>query len=450
MSLLPQQIPPQTTIFGTVQIGQDGKPTGNVIIDQNWWLYFFNIGKQVLSGPTSPIPVPPAVNIALTDDFIGDTDAVQLPRKIANVQLLIPDQNVGPSLQDVTNAMQLASAALLQDPFQGPQGIPGPIGMPGLDGEQGEDGTIGPAGPAGAAGAAGVSGLPGIPIWGLDGEEAPEPMMIQGPQGAAGAAGATGATGPTGPTGPAGQPAIIILDGDQGEEGFVGAPGAPGPGFLSFDSHPDSPNAANDEFETKVLASKWTVQHNTAAVVNFSTYCPGSIWIKHTANTLYIISEAFVPGSADFSVTFKAYHTPLASFDYVGVQVSDSADSLVQTPGSGNGYALGYVFNGSSGTPAQIEADKWSAGSRTQGTYTNILGLTTNVTIFNQIYLHLQRVGGTWTAWWSLNGVVFNQYTGITFTVTPTVGFITLISAPQNSNTMYSAFDFVRVNQLFL
>lgn len=88
MSLLPQQIPPQTALLGKVEIGADGRPTGNVIIDINWWLFLFNIGKQVLSGPTAPIPLPAAVSIALSDDDLSDVDALQDRQAIASATAL--------------------------------------------------------------------------------------------------------------------------------------------------------------------------------------------------------------------------------------------------------------------------------------------------------------------------------------------------------------------------
>jgi hypothetical protein len=69
MSLLPQLIPPQTEPFGEVQIDpQSGKPTGNIIIGVNWYLFLYNIGKQTLSGSGTPIPVPPSVFLSIPED----------------------------------------------------------------------------------------------------------------------------------------------------------------------------------------------------------------------------------------------------------------------------------------------------------------------------------------------------------------------------------------------
>lgn len=337
-------------------------------------------------------------------------------------------------------------------PIPGPQGLQGPvgIGIPGNDGEPGEDGTVGPPGVAGPSGPAGATGPPGPQALGLDGDDGSDPMMIPGAQGPQGNPGAQG---------PMGQPAIIFIEGDQGDDGQVGPPGAAGAtgtatgSYLSFDSHPSSPNAANDEFEGASLSAQWTVQQNTASVVNFSSYCPGSIWVKLPSGSTgdYVISEAFAPGSADFSVTLKCYGSLAADFNQIGVQVSDTAASLNTSPGSGTGYNFILIH---ASTPL-VQINMWASGSHTGGSGENPQFSTgggahnTN----GAMYLHLQRVGGTWTAWFSSDGAVFSQYNGISFTAAPTVAFITLflqLSGSSASVPIYGAFDFLRVNQLFM
>jgi len=68
MSLLPQTIPPQTEPFGEVQRDAAGQPTGKIIVGINWYLFLYNIGRQTISAPGTPIPVPPAVFLTLPDD----------------------------------------------------------------------------------------------------------------------------------------------------------------------------------------------------------------------------------------------------------------------------------------------------------------------------------------------------------------------------------------------
>ena len=68
MALLPQQIPPQSTSLGTVA-DKDGKIVGAVTMDVNWWLFLYNIAKQILSASGSPIPV---TNVAVSIDLSND------------------------------------------------------------------------------------------------------------------------------------------------------------------------------------------------------------------------------------------------------------------------------------------------------------------------------------------------------------------------------------------
>lgn len=119
-----------------------GQPSGKVTIDINWWLFFLNISKQVLSAPGTPVPLPPIYNIAVFDSQdVEPADATQSPRMIANsvqlesqdvelagadiaglplrisnAQLLQADPDVTPTLRDLTNAIVLGSDPLLVDP----------------------------------------------------------------------------------------------------------------------------------------------------------------------------------------------------------------------------------------------------------------------------------------------------------------------------------------------
>jgi len=99
--LLPGQIPPQTIPL------VEQSPTGEMIVDINWYLYFYNLGKNVLRGPSA--------NISLIDFDVVDSDAMQAPRQILNAMLLQADQDSGPSLRDMQNALLLAQDSLLPD-----------------------------------------------------------------------------------------------------------------------------------------------------------------------------------------------------------------------------------------------------------------------------------------------------------------------------------------------
>lgn len=61
-SSLPQQIPPQIAPLGAVDAA------GNVIMDVNWWLFFYNIAHQVLSAPGTPVPISTTASVFTLSD----------------------------------------------------------------------------------------------------------------------------------------------------------------------------------------------------------------------------------------------------------------------------------------------------------------------------------------------------------------------------------------------
>lgn len=107
---LPNQIPPQSV--PATMIG----PEGQQVFETNWWLFFYNLANQVLTGQNGNIALPPAVNIPMIDSDVFDTDSLLASRLALNAALQIPDADVGPSTRDVANALLLATDALLQDP----------------------------------------------------------------------------------------------------------------------------------------------------------------------------------------------------------------------------------------------------------------------------------------------------------------------------------------------
>ena len=107
-TILPQQIPPQGTPF-------DMK--GDTYVALDWYLFFYNLALQTLSGQGgSSVPTSQADIIDMVDLDADGTDTAVLPRRIVNAQALLPDVDVGPSIQQVTNALVLASDGLLPDP----------------------------------------------------------------------------------------------------------------------------------------------------------------------------------------------------------------------------------------------------------------------------------------------------------------------------------------------
>lgn len=115
--LLPGQIPPQTIPL------VEQSPTGEMIVDINWYLYFYNLGKNVLMGSLGSVPMSAAVNVALIDSDVVDSDAMQAPRQILNAMLLQPDQDIGPTLREMQNALLLAQDGWLSDAIPAAQPV---------------------------------------------------------------------------------------------------------------------------------------------------------------------------------------------------------------------------------------------------------------------------------------------------------------------------------------
>ena len=117
VGVLPGQIPPQTIPL------VEESPTGEMITNINWYLYFYTLGKQVLMSASGAIPFSPSTSIALIDSDVVDSDAMQAPRQILNAMLLQPDADIGPSLRDVQNALLLSQDGLLPDAIPAAQAI---------------------------------------------------------------------------------------------------------------------------------------------------------------------------------------------------------------------------------------------------------------------------------------------------------------------------------------
>lgn len=130
---LPTEIPLQSVPFAHTSTD------GTIYVEFNWYLFLYNLAFTVF-GPNGT-PIPPSVQITLTDDDAISTDSIQayrqianmaaleaqdmeltgadvadLRRRITNMQALIPDQDVTASLRDLANAILLAADAVLPDP----------------------------------------------------------------------------------------------------------------------------------------------------------------------------------------------------------------------------------------------------------------------------------------------------------------------------------------------
>lgn len=113
MSLLPQQILPQTIPIGTVDPN-----TGNVTIDKNWWLLLYNLCENALGSSNNAPQSDNTQLIANTDTDITDTDATVLQLPIQNLAVQVETTQVSSSdLPDIARSLLLAQIALLPDPI---------------------------------------------------------------------------------------------------------------------------------------------------------------------------------------------------------------------------------------------------------------------------------------------------------------------------------------------
>ena len=122
MSLLPQAI-----LAPAAPIGILDKETGYVIIEQNWWLFLYNLSLNVLGvgagGPTGSTGLPATALIELSgvDADASDADAIVLRQPIANLNALTgilteTETDAFALRQPLLNALLLAQEATLPDP----------------------------------------------------------------------------------------------------------------------------------------------------------------------------------------------------------------------------------------------------------------------------------------------------------------------------------------------
>lgn len=110
MSLLPQTIPPYSHSFGKAN-------DVDIVIDKNWWLFFYNIAQNVL-GTNEGLPASSLTELASLDADVADVDAIVLRRPIDNAvaQLTLDTVASSSDLPDIARALLLAQDPLLPDP----------------------------------------------------------------------------------------------------------------------------------------------------------------------------------------------------------------------------------------------------------------------------------------------------------------------------------------------
>jgi hypothetical protein len=173
-----------------------------------------------------------------------------------------------------------------------------------------------------------------------------------------------------------------------------------GDGGANPDIPPASPNTEDDEFTGGSLNAKWSVINNTVASVDFSSRNTSWLTVKMTGNQLYEIQQSY-SNSGDFQFT--------ACFS------SSFAD---------NGQGPRMVFRNSAETDAVLASILRSGGNvqallqtQTGGASRNTGFATTLATSISaggiwvgKIYMHVQRVSGSWEFWWSTDGITFSRH----------------------------------------
>ena len=127
MSVLPNQILPQTIPFGKVQ------PDGRVLIEHDWWLLIYNICLNSI-GSQIGLPASALTELASTDSDAADSDATVLRQPIENLESRVYDDPVRSESEfpDIARALLQSQDAILPDPVPQAQPISAisPTGSP--------------------------------------------------------------------------------------------------------------------------------------------------------------------------------------------------------------------------------------------------------------------------------------------------------------------------------
>jgi hypothetical protein len=195
---------------------------------------------------------------------------------------------------------------------------------------------------------------------------------------------------------------------------------------------PGSPNTEDDEFDSSSLDAKWTQSLTGAPTVNIDTSVP-SCYIAQlqaggAARTAQI-EQTYAP-AGDFSITAKA----------IGLfrQSDLSVDLWAMNTAESEGFLIQHRFGATAPETSFLTIDASSFNDR--GTL--VIGLAAGTV--DTLYIHLQRVGTTLSAWYSFDGLSFGRIN--TNTKTFTVNKIRLRANMTSSATVpvWAGWDWVR------
>lgn len=156
-----------------------------------------------------------------------------------------------------------------------------------------------------------------------------------------------------------------------------------------YDPTPSSSNTEDDEFNTASLDAKWTVVTNTAASVDYDTTWQSHAFIEFDGDQDYEITQSYAP-AGDFSITCSYTVAGTTNFQQAVLAAHDNN----ATPGAGDSVYIDYLYT----TGHVIRLIRVDGGGASVIVNYSVPGV-------NRFYLHLQRVGSTWSAWFSFNAL---------------------------------------------
>ncbi len=126
-SLLPNSILPPNSPIGTVW--KDGQVTGEVtMMEQNWWLFFYNLAQQVLGVGNVGLPASALIELGALDTDVSASDTSALRQPVSNLAEVLsglgePEVDAFALRRPVSNALLLAQDTLLPDPVNQAQPV---------------------------------------------------------------------------------------------------------------------------------------------------------------------------------------------------------------------------------------------------------------------------------------------------------------------------------------
>ena len=194
------------------------------------------------------------------------------------------------------------------------------------------------------------------------------------------------------------------------------------------DEYPTSGTALTDEFDDGSVAGGWGWT-GTTPTYDETTY-PGFLYVDTAKNITNKFRIAYVPGATAFTVAAKvalAVRNQDNAAMAWGIATFDSSDNI-----------LWQIYLQTSGNAAAVDDVRIFGTAGTGG--------TVKVGFGRWVYLALQRdSGGVYTAYWSLNGMIWNLFGSSTVgTTVAKVGF-TIPTNDTNGNNRQTLTDFIRV-----